>query len=375
MGLTYIKRADTHVEKGEWDQATADCAAVLRAGIERMSDIFYPLDTHGCRLRLEFGDPDKLHAADIYVALGAGYLGSKAYGRASARFDKAAELDPQHARADYYRGIIRGEKGDFDGAVADFAKALPRGDSKLVRLARDRVCDYVRKRSPEQTIADCRMIILLDPENSEATMPRRELRENRGDGKGHRRLLGRGLPAESADRAHARLAEGLHPPRQGPPGQSRLGRRGCRFDRGIPTQPRLIGEGKPASTAAGNTAATTASPDDASRSIWTARLAKRAERFTTQPVRRVPILATGRLLGLDGTARPFRVGQCPHEARRSAGGQGDLGRAIDDFTVALRLTNQNIGSSPRHYDVRKAARLGRATRIRNAASMPRPSPT
>ena len=46
------------------------------------------------------------------------------YGKAIADYNKAIELDPNHASAYYNRGCAYGEIGAYDKAVADYNKAI-----------------------------------------------------------------------------------------------------------------------------------------------------------------------------------------------------------------------------------------------------------
>ncbi|HEV2666557.1 MAG TPA: tetratricopeptide repeat protein, partial [Blastocatellia bacterium] len=43
---------------------------------------------------------------------------------AMADFNKALELNPKDVLASYQRGVMRFERGDNDGAISDFDKAI-----------------------------------------------------------------------------------------------------------------------------------------------------------------------------------------------------------------------------------------------------------
>jgi tetratricopeptide (TPR) repeat protein len=53
------------------------------------------------------------------------YLSLREFDKAMADLDRAASLDSSIYGIWYHRGIVRFVRGDFDGAAADFARALP----------------------------------------------------------------------------------------------------------------------------------------------------------------------------------------------------------------------------------------------------------
>jgi len=80
---------------------------------------------------------------------------------AIAEFDRALERDPESAAAYSYRGFAYAAKGDLEQALADFEKALTIApDNALTYYHRGTV--YVNGRQPDRAIADLDRAIELD---------------------------------------------------------------------------------------------------------------------------------------------------------------------------------------------------------------------
>ena len=62
--------------------------------------------------------------ADAYYKRGDVYDEMGEYGKAIADYNKAIELDPNHALAYYNRGCAYGEIGEYEKAIADYNKAI-----------------------------------------------------------------------------------------------------------------------------------------------------------------------------------------------------------------------------------------------------------
>jgi tetratricopeptide (TPR) repeat protein len=100
---------------------------------------------------------------------------------AIADFSRAIELSPQHAPAYYNRGIARSDKGDLDGAIADYNKAIAL-DAKDGDAYNNRGLARSDKGDLDGAIADYTKptIIAVMPVDRRETWPKQLLTTKRG---------------------------------------------------------------------------------------------------------------------------------------------------------------------------------------------------
>jgi tetratricopeptide (TPR) repeat protein len=90
---------------------------------------------------------------------------------AIADYTKAIELKPDDAETYIIRGRVKKAKGDLDGAIADYTKAieLKPDDAEIYII---RAIAKAAKNDSDGTLADCNKAIELQPNNAEAYMIR-----------------------------------------------------------------------------------------------------------------------------------------------------------------------------------------------------------
>ena len=104
-------------------------------------------------------------AAD-YVNRGVVRYGKGDADGAIADFNKAIEIDPKSAEAYYDRGNLRRAKSDLDGAIADYTKAIEI-DPQYANARYNRAVSRYDKGDLDGTIADANMYISLKPSSPE----------------------------------------------------------------------------------------------------------------------------------------------------------------------------------------------------------------
>ena len=95
---------------------------------------------------------------------------------AIADFNRALELDPRHASVYYNRGIAKGRMGDLDGAITDFNHAIEL-DRRFTTAYTNRGIAKRIKGDIEGAIADLTRALELDPRDTRAA---NELKRIRG---------------------------------------------------------------------------------------------------------------------------------------------------------------------------------------------------
>jgi tetratricopeptide (TPR) repeat protein len=102
--------------------------------------------------------------AAAYINRGAAYNNKGDYDRAIADFAKAIALDPKAAIAYYNRGNAYNGKGDYDRAIADYTKAIAL-DPQDASAYFNRGLAYKHKGDLDHAIADYTKVIALDPDS------------------------------------------------------------------------------------------------------------------------------------------------------------------------------------------------------------------
>ena len=101
-------------------------------------------------------------------------------GGAISKFEEAMRLDPEYARAFYYRGFVRHGKHDLDRAIADYSEAIDL-DPQLVDVFLNRGSARGGKGDFDGAIVDYDEAIRLNPENALALTNRGFARQRKGD--------------------------------------------------------------------------------------------------------------------------------------------------------------------------------------------------
>ena len=103
--------------------------------------------------------------ADVYYKRGDAYNEMREYGKAIAEYNKAIQLDPNHALAYYNRAYAYGEIGEYDKAIVDYSKAIELNPSDA-QAYYNRGIDYQNKGDAVKAVSDLEKSISLstDPE-------------------------------------------------------------------------------------------------------------------------------------------------------------------------------------------------------------------
>jgi len=103
--------------------------------------------------------------ADAYYKHGNAYDEMGEYAKAIADYNKAIELDPNHALAYFNRAYAYGEIGQYDKAIADYTKAIEL-DPSDAQAYHNRGLDYQSKGEVPNAVSDLDKCIKLstDPE-------------------------------------------------------------------------------------------------------------------------------------------------------------------------------------------------------------------
>lgn len=129
----YSSRANVYMTKGEYDKALADCNKALELN-SKDADLYLSRGSvYEKKGMLDAARGDYAHAIELkpdsenYSARGIVYMNHKDYGAAVSDFDRAITMDSKNSSAWLFRGItyaMRGEKGDFDRAVANYTEYI-----------------------------------------------------------------------------------------------------------------------------------------------------------------------------------------------------------------------------------------------------------
>jgi len=102
---------------------------------------------------------------------------------AIADYSKAIELKPTDDINYFKRGVAKGHKGDFDGAIADFTKAIELKPQDAINYFKRSVAKE-NKRDLDGAIADCTKAIELNPTFAIAYSNRGNAKDKKGDSDG-----------------------------------------------------------------------------------------------------------------------------------------------------------------------------------------------
>jgi serine/threonine protein kinase/WD40 repeat protein/tetratricopeptide (TPR) repeat protein len=110
--------------------------------------------------------------AQVHYRLGQAFARRGAWANAQRAFDRAVALRPGHAGACFERGLIRSNvRMDFDGAAADFGRALERVPDWLQARLNRALCRAQAGRW-EETVAEAGAVLAVQPWNLDARVLR-----------------------------------------------------------------------------------------------------------------------------------------------------------------------------------------------------------
>ena len=136
------------------------------------------LKRNSSQLALQMGHQYETDAL-IYMKRGRDYLKNSDYDRAIANFDKAIELNPNHASY-YARGEAHYKNKDYDRAIEDFTIAIKFNPSHASAY-RNRAGAYYNRGEYDRAITDCTKVIELDSNYAAAYYIRGKAYDKKGD--------------------------------------------------------------------------------------------------------------------------------------------------------------------------------------------------
>ncbi len=118
---------------------------------------------------------------------------------AIADYTRAIELDPKFSQAYYNRGLAKKHKGDMDGAIADYDRVIEMNpdNPKFARAYCDRGVARRKKGDTDGAIADYNRCLELDPKYSIAYFNRGNARDEKRDFDGALADYNRGLELDA----------------------------------------------------------------------------------------------------------------------------------------------------------------------------------
>jgi tetratricopeptide (TPR) repeat protein len=181
--MAWRNRGSAKSKKGDYGGAIADCerflelapndsqAPAVRAEIERLK---------GLRDKANDGAGDARERAEEAFKSGRERSVKGDFDGAIADYSRAIELDPRYALAWGSRGAARAKKEDWDGAIADYTRAIEL-DPTLASAWGCRGFAKASKRDWDGTIADLDRAIELDPKETSDWGNRGFAKASKGD--------------------------------------------------------------------------------------------------------------------------------------------------------------------------------------------------
>ena len=183
----YVNRGNEHLERGEYDTAIADYTEAIRlapndpAPYYNRGLILVQKGQHAEALpdldRAIELDPTKKADAYLQRGLARHHLGR--HDEALADYGQVLCLNPREEVACTNRALIRWERRDLDGALADLNEALRLKRTAARLVLRGQL--HLQKNAPEKAIRDFNEAIRMEPRNAEAFYLRGCAFQMRGD--------------------------------------------------------------------------------------------------------------------------------------------------------------------------------------------------
>jgi tetratricopeptide (TPR) repeat protein len=130
--------------------------------------------------------------AGAYYNRGNAELDKGDFDGAIADYNRVIELDPKFTDAYGNRGFAKHAKGDLDGAIADYTRAIELGSTNPAAY-NNRGAEKLKKGDFDGAITDCNRAIELDPEYANAYAIRAYAKDKTGDSDGAMADLGRAI--------------------------------------------------------------------------------------------------------------------------------------------------------------------------------------
>jgi tetratricopeptide (TPR) repeat protein len=130
--------------------------------------------------------------AGAYYNRGIAKLDKGDFDGAIADYNRVIELDPKFTDAYCNRALAKHDKGDVDGAIADYTRAIELGSTNRAAY-NNRGAEKLKKGDFDGAITDCNRAIELDPEYANAYAIRAYARDRTGDSDGAMADLGRAI--------------------------------------------------------------------------------------------------------------------------------------------------------------------------------------
>ncbi len=189
LALAYANRGGARVNRGEFEPAIADCSRALQldpqlavAFANRGGAYIGKGDIERCIADCSQAlalNPDEFHA---YVNRGVALLNKGENKQAIKDFDEAIHRQPKLAHAYANRGIAYLNEGDLERARSDMDRAIELAP-KWAGAYVDRAMLHLMRNASDRAIADCNRAIALEPRLAKAYhTPRSGLHAQRGRG-------------------------------------------------------------------------------------------------------------------------------------------------------------------------------------------------
>jgi len=175
----YYNRAVLKKEKGDKAGAKADFKTAQKLDPELASEES-AADSKNDRLSLSPAPPASEESDEDPIERGIEKAKKGDLDGALADFNRAIELDPKNAAAYYNRASAKMLKKDADGAIADYTRVIEL-DPKNVGAYNNRGILKARNNDPDGAVADYNQAIQANPKDAKAYINRGNVKKAKGD--------------------------------------------------------------------------------------------------------------------------------------------------------------------------------------------------
>src|SRR5213594_2592593 len=175
----YYNRAVLKKEKGDKAGAKADFKTAQKLDPELASEES-AADSKNDRLSLSPAPPASEESDEDPIERGIEKAKKGDLDGALADFNRAIELDPKNAAAYYNRASAKMLKKDADGAIADYTRVIEL-DPKNVGAYNNRGILKARNNDPDGAVADYNQAIRANPKDAKAYINRGNVKKAKGD--------------------------------------------------------------------------------------------------------------------------------------------------------------------------------------------------